>query len=437
MGLFAVSLVAAGCSSDDAGGQPARAPTQGQKLLPRIDAALAAAARFLVARQSEDGAWRSETHECFRDGPELTPHVLASLFFLPQGGEAVGPAFDRGVAFMTRLVSKEGKIEPGPRGLSFPVFTAGLASRVAALSRQGAAERAALAAWVAYVRERQFAEHNGWGPVHAAYGGWGFSVAVPRLEKPEPGRIAERFFEANLVATVYGVEALRSARVAPADPACEKALTFVKRCQNFADHPHQADPLYDDGGFFFMLNDTMQNMAGVAGRDRFGKTRFHSYGSMTAAGVRALVACGLPLDHPRVAAARRWLEVNWAVDMNPGTFTKDREVLRNSQYYYYVWSLAQALVALETREMITAQGGVRWGEALAEELIARQKRDGAWRNVYSDSKNPDYPGAKEDDPLVSTPFAAGALAICRAVITGEYADIGRVGPAATSTGKEQ
>ena len=42
---------------------------------------------------------------------------------------------------------------------------------------------------------------------------------------------------------------------------------------------------------------------------------------------------------------------------------------------------------------------------LAAELVRRQLPDGSWSNTFTD--------AREDDPLVATPWAAAALAICR------------------------
>lgn len=428
-GLSVVLGLLAGCGGEDAaepripGTEPrgpgaklhAPAAPRNEGLVKRIDAALGAAARFLVGTQSEDGAWRSETYGCFRDGPELTPHVLSCLFFLPQGGETVRPAFDRGASFMMKLVTKDGQIDPGPRGLNFPVFTAGSASRVVVLERKDEPHLRARAAWLAYLRERQLVEANGWKLTDLRYGGWGFSIDVPKL--PHVGGDAGRFYESNLVATLFGIAALRSAQVPHDDPIYEKALVFVTRCQNFSDNPAKGDPYYDDGGFFFIPSDPTQNKAGIAGTDKRGRRRFHSYGSMTADGLRALIRCGVPLTAPRVVAARRWLEVNFTVDQNPGTFAPDREILRNSTYFYYCWSLAHAFLALGTDEAMTDKGSVRWADVLADALIRRQRPDGTWRSVYTD--------AKEDDPLVSTPWAASALAICRGVITGQHVAIGR------------
>ena len=80
--------------------------------------------------------------------------------------------------------------------------------------------------------------------------------------------------------------------------------------------------------------------------DRFGHARFHSYGTMTADGLRALLRCGLAENHPRVVAARRWLAQNFSATHNPGGFAGDRAVLRDATYYYWTWAAAHALLAL-------------------------------------------------------------------------------------------
>ena len=84
----------AGCSAEKPKAPVKSSPEKAtEELVRRLDHALAAAAQFLVSKQSDDGAWRSPVYGCFRDGPELTPHVLSCLYFLPQGGESVRPAF--------------------------------------------------------------------------------------------------------------------------------------------------------------------------------------------------------------------------------------------------------------------------------------------------------------------------------------------------------
>ncbi len=378
-------------------------------LAERIDSSLERGVRYLIAHQSPDGAWRSETYGCFREGPELTPYVLSCLYFLPQGGDNAKSSYRKGVDYLLSLVNDNGTLKTGPRGFMFPVHTSAMASRVVVLAQKDPAQLHAQAAYLAYLRERRLSRELGWNPDDREFGGWGFSLSLPR--KPEKADERPMFCESNLSATIFGIAALRSARVPDSDPIYGEILTFAKRCQNFSDDPAHSDAAFDDGGFIFIPDDDIQNKAGPAGTDRFGRKRYHSYGSMTADGLRALIRCGLPRDNPHVVAARKWLEWNFSTSMNPGNFNKDREELRNSYYYYYLWAVAHAFQALEIRDISTKYGKVSWPEALSLELLSRQQPDGTWLNTYTD--------AKEDDPLVSIPWAASTLAICRQMLTGE------------------
>lgn len=353
----------------------------------RIDRALTAASRFLCQRQSPDGAWRSTIYGLFKDGDALTPLVVHSLLATRTGPETTACAA-RGAAFLAALARPDGSIEEGRYGLSYPAYTAALT--VLVLSQPLFAEhRKARDAWLSYLRERQLTEALGWCPADREYGGWGYAHSLPR--KPRPGQPADLLTESNLSATVFALQAVQAAGCPSHDPAFGKALTFVCRCQNYAADP---DPAFDDGGFFFIYDDPLRNKAGVTGIDRLGRQRFASYGSMTADGLRGLLTCGVPFDDGRVTAARRWLE------KTPGRFPAGRTGLQASLYYYNCWSLVQALSACGADEMAS-----RRAVALAEELLRRQEADGSWVNAAGE--------VREDDPLVATPLAVGALAGCR------------------------
>lgn len=368
---------------------------------PRVDRALSAALRSMIAAQSPDGAWRSSTYGVFKDGLSLTPTVLKAVAFGPDvdGSES---ARRRAAAYLIARVEPDGSIDGGRFGMIYPVYTASAAA--IALTFLNLPEgRGARDAWLRELRRRQLGEDLGWGPEDPAFGGWGYSIALPRKDETvtSPGQ----HVDADLSSTLFAIGALRIAGVAAEDPAIRNALAFVERCQNVAADDRPGDPRFDDGGFFFSTTDPVRNKAGVAGRDRRGRTRFHSYGSATADGLRALLRCGLAQDHPRVVAARRWLESHFSAATHPGTFEPAREVDREATYYYYAWSVAHAFRALGIAEIETDGRQVAWAEALASELIRRQRDDGSWSNRFTASK--------EDDPLVASPFAAGALAICR------------------------
>lgn len=381
-------------------------------LLARIDAALDRSTAYLLKAQQPDGSWRSDMYGCFREGPTLTPYVMSCLFFLPRAGEPGRQAFSRGVDYLVGFVGPDDHIKTSPNGINFATYTAAMASRVVVLQEKSPEHRRAQQAWLNHLREQRLGPALGWTRTDREFGGWGFSMELPR--KPAAGQPRRMLCESNLSATLFGLAALRSARIPFGDPVYDEVLVFVERCQNFNDNAAETEAAFDDGGFFFIPDDALQNKAGVAGTDRRGRTRFRSYGTMTADGLRALIQCGLPLDHPRVLAARLWLEQHFSVTDNPcgpGAFADDRVILRNATYYYWCWAAAHTLMHLGADTVRTQTGPVRWPEALATELLKRQNSDGTWTNHFTD--------AKEDDPMVSTPWAASALAICRRVMTGD------------------
>jgi squalene-hopene/tetraprenyl-beta-curcumene cyclase len=364
-------------------------------LRDRIDRALISAAHFLLRQQSPDGAWRSSVYAFFKEGDALTPLVLHALHATRWLGDVL-PSLRNGVGYLAaRARLTDGSIDEGPHGLSYPAYTAALTVHV--LSQPLFAEHfKARDVWLSYLRERQLTEDLGWQPTDREYGGWGYSHSIP-VKNPRPGHPRDLLTESNLSATVFALDALRAAGCFDDDPAFSRALRFVQRCQNYADEP---DPAFDDGGFFFMYADPLRNKAGVSGTDRMGCQRYTSYGSMTADGLRALLACGLPLNDARVTAARRWLDRHFLVSDHPGRFAPGRAVLKASIYYYYCWSLARSLAACGAEEMTAERTSI-----LAEELLRRQQSDGSWINGAVE--------VREDDPLVATSLAVGALAECR------------------------
>lgn len=370
-------------------------------LVSRIDASLDSAAKFLVGRQSEDGAWRSRFYGPLKDGPSLTPQVIAGLQSVPSPDQKLLESMRRGRAYLSSLLHGDGRIDAT---LRFPSYTAAIASRVVTFDPSSSRASQERDAWIELLRAEQLNSALGWAASDASFGGWGYAVTPPR--KPGPGESPNSFAWANLSATVFCLDSLRAAGVRPDDTAIAAALAFVQRCQNFSQDPTS----FDDGGFFFTPNDAAWNKAGPAAIDNSGRNRFHSYGAPTADGLRALLDCGLPLTHPRVRAARHWLEIHFDAASVPGSFNWDREPLRNASYYYYLASVSQTLLLTNIRTLGAQSGSADWPSAVAREILRRQNGDGSWVNPHTD--------AKEDDPLVATPAAMMALRACRAQLTG-------------------
>jgi hypothetical protein len=368
---------------------------------------------FLRREQGTDGAFRSAQYSALRDGYSLSPLALTVLRLAP-GHEPA--SYERGVEFVTSIV--EGSVlRSDARAPTYPLYA--IAGAVLVLNvDDNARHDARRAVLVQALLDRQLTEPLGYARSDPSHGGFGYStelVPAPRTNAP-----ADRDNTGNLSATIFAVGALRLSGLSPQHPALRDALGFVQRCQSFAEAGTATDPRFDDGGFFFSPAVDDPNKAGQAGVDGRGQKRFRSYGSMTADGVRGLLQLGLGVDHPRVQAGSAWLERHFDAMHNPGAFPDGSEVRRESAYYYYAWSVAHALRALGKPVLVTLRGEVRWAEALADALIARQSPDGAFRNPYTEMR--------EDDPLIATPLAAAALVITRGVLRGEHRSHRRTRP---------
>ena len=266
----------------------------------QVDGALDAAIRFIIIQQSSDGSWRSPTYGVFKDGLSLTPIVLKAVVFGPDVAGSAS-ARRRGADYLVARVRADASIDDGPIGMIYPVYTAS-AAVIALTHLSSPGSRAPRDAWLHELRRRQLTEALGWQPDDPAFGGWGYSIEP--ASKGKAVVAAAQQVDSDLSSTLFAIGALRIAGMAADDPAIRKALIFIERCQNAAVSDQDGDPRYDDGGFFFSRTDPVRNKAGLAGTDRHGRLRYHSYGSATADGLRALLRCGLSADHPRVSAAR-------------------------------------------------------------------------------------------------------------------------------------
>lgn len=203
----------------------------------------------------------------------------------------------------------------------------------------------------------------------------------------------------DLSNTAYLLEALQALEVGPNDPAVQRALVFISRCQNlksqFNDQPLAGK--VNDGGFFYTIPNEKELESGTG--DRFGEDGgLRSYGSMTYSGLKSMIYAGLTEQDPRVKAALEWIGKSYRLDANPG--------MGASGLYYYYHTFGAALAAAN-QERIAGPDGVEhdWRADLVAELALRQREDGSWAN--------DDRRWFENDSNLATSFALLALAHCR------------------------
>ncbi len=362
-------------------------------LTSQISRSISHATDYLADRQSRDGAWRSDVYKDMEDGVSLTPTVCKALVF---GGtnQRARKSAELGLQYVITLADTSGSKVP----TAYPVYDG--AAAVLLLTRAGQGQSPACKSFLRLLRQHQLGPEAGWAPQDPQFGGWGYSNAIPY--KPKRMELWNSANDSNLSSTLFALGALRT--TAPRDdPAIQAAGEFVLRCQNY----DSGDLAFDDGGFFASPTFGPLNKAGGAGTDRLGRTRYVSYGSATADGLRCLLRAGYPPHHPRVASARAWLEKNFSAGEMPGKFPNELEIERDSLYYYWCWSLAHAMNDFEQAGGLSR---INWAEPMARELLSRQLDSGCWKNQASASR--------EDDPLVATPFAMAALSLARQKLVG-------------------
>ncbi len=364
--------------------------------IARIERAIALGADFLVREQQPDGLWKSKTYGLLKDGTALTPLVLGSL---PKS-KSTAEARRSGLAVLNSWVDTESRVIRIHTPLESPVYTAGLS--VVALHDSAPQDHSVLDAWHNLLRRHQLNQQMHWSTKDPEFGGWGYGHDLPL--KPNEGERLSPLAEPNLSATVFALEALDCNTDKTNTTSIQTdALKFVERCQNWRENSAEQDQRYNDGGFHFMPKDDFRNKAGATGIDSTGETRFISYGSATADGLRALRRCGLPADHPRVIAARTWLSNHFGNGSHPGDYPADRSHLKPSLDFYYAHSVAAALHETNPTDPHLADGS--WAVVLSTLLTSRQQQGGSWTNPA--------PDVREDDPLIATSFALRALQICR------------------------
>jgi squalene-hopene/tetraprenyl-beta-curcumene cyclase len=174
----------------------------------------------------------------------------------------------------------------------------------------------------------------------------------------------------DLSNTAFMIEALRHTGLPADDPALQRAMVFVSRCQNlkseFNDQPW-ADKV-NDGGFVYTA---ANGGTSFAGKSENGGLR--SYAGMTYAGLKSMIYAGLAPDDPRVKAALDYITSHYSVDENPG--------LAQRGLYYYYQTFAKTLALIGKPALVDAEGKSHdWRAELTSALARRQQPNGSWVN---------------------------------------------------------
>ena len=318
-------------------------------------AAMAKGAAWLAAQQQADGHW------AIADSPALTGLSMWALQLTDPVSHK--SAIDRALVFVLTSVQEDGSIwrQPTMQRKGGGLANYNTAICMTALHALGRPElvpviqnaRTSLA-------KMQYLDGGSYG------GGMGYDADQGRPYTD----LSNSYLAYEAMRLTQDVEDLRAAGEPKADLDWKAAQEFLAQVQNLKTvntNSYASENPDDQGGFAYTPG------AGPATTNAEGKVTLRSYGSMTYAGLLALIYAQVDAQDARVQSAKDWASRHWSLDENPG--------MGQEGLYYFFNVLAKSLAAAGDETLTLPDGRtVVWREEVARKLIALQKPDGFWVN---------------------------------------------------------
>lgn len=331
------------------------------------------AAEYLKSQQNSDGSWGTAPAKLGVSGIVVTG--LLTTGTLPDDAPAA-----KGLEYIESLVNPQaGHIAGNDAKVNLQNYVTSVNVMALAAAKRDARYRPIVGTASEFLKKLQWDDGEGKTAKNDYYGGAGYD------SKSRP----------DLSNTAFFLEALQTAGTPSDDPAMKRAMVFVSRCQNlkseFNDQPW-ADKI-NDGSFIYS--------AAGGGSTKTSDTAdapLTGYGSMTYAGIKSMIYCGISKDDPRMKAAIGWVQKNYTLDANPGM---PPQLAKRGLFYYYV-TFAKTMTALG-EDTFTDAAGVKhdWRSDLVNTLAKHQAADGSFVNATD--------RWMEGDPILVTGYAMMAL----------------------------
>ena len=347
---------------------------------PAAGGLIVKAVGFLRSRQADDGSWSGDRKE-----PGITALVVTALLRSKRVTPA-DPSVTKGLAYLERFLGPKGGLSEAPH--------ANYSTAIAIMAFQEANKDGRFDSIIkggqTFLKTVQWDESEDKGRDSDYYGGAGYGGNNSRPD---------------LSNTAFMIEALRDSGLPPDDPALQRALVFVSRCQNlkseFNDQPWAQK--VDDGGFIYTAANGGMS---VAGKTENGGLR--SYAAMTYAGLKSMIYAGLTPDDPRVKAAYDYITKHYNLEENPG--------LGQRGLFYYYQTAARTLALVGKPSIVDASGKEHaWRDELVAALAKRQDATGSWVN-RADS-------FMEGDPNLVTAYGLPRPKLCSVEIVGSNSEM--------------
>jgi len=331
-----------------------------------------AAVAYLLKNQAADGSWGAE-----RANPAVTGLAVRAL--LGAGVDAKSAEIAKALTYLRKFAQPDGAIS---RDLlrNYSTAICLMAFHAAGQAEDKTIIKKAQECLIKgqYGHEEHVDEFKN--PKNPWFGGNGYGSHAGRPD---------------LSNTQLMLEALHESGLPKDHPAWQRAIKFLERCQARAESNDQpwAKTAGDEGGFVYDITDSKAPK--VIGPD--GVERLRTYGSMTYAGFKSFLYCGVKKDDPRVKSSYEWIRRNYALNENP--------FMGKQGLFYYYHTFGKALAAWGEPTVKDARGGVHnWREELIDAIALQQKEDGSFVNATD--------RWMEGDPRLATSFILLAMEEC-------------------------
>ena len=350
------------------------AGTLGASLSNETRAALSRGLDWLAAQQKPDGSWSNP------DFPALTGLALWALARNGEPGRK--PAADKAVKFVLTCVQTNGGIYrevPGRKGGGLSNYNTAICMTALHATRDPALAPVVLRARAFIAGGQHFGDDN-------YKGGFGYDRETGRAYTD----LLNTFYAAEAMYQTAGVEDLRGKAEKRVDINWAETVKFIERMQN---KPESGDE--NSGGFYYNPSDPKAG----ATTNAQGVVVFRSYGSITYAGMLALIYANVGKDDTRVRSAMDWAAKHWTLEENPGMGV-------DGLYFFY--NILSRSLAASGRDVIARPNNrlVNWREELAKKLVALQKVDAKTGQGYWENTTGRY---WENDPVLVTAYCLLAL----------------------------
>jgi squalene-hopene/tetraprenyl-beta-curcumene cyclase len=306
-----------------------------------VTAAIDRGLRWMKEQQAEDGSWDHY--------PGITALAVSAFARSPRKyREEDGPFVRRPVQFILKCQIEDGSFLPPDNALV--AYNTGVCV-MALVDVKNASYETAIRRARDYLVELQCDEGEGYETGDKFYGGIGYGSGL----RPDLSNLQ------------IALEALKAADLPENDPAWDKAITFLKRCQNLTEQ-NDLGSVANDGGFVYYPSFSYAGVTPEGG--------LRSYGTMTYAGLKSYIYANMNREDPRFKAALGWIGDNYTLSENPG--------IGQAGLYYYYLVFARTFSLLGEKTIVDGKGVSHdWYDELSTELLSRQNAQGFWQNAES------------------------------------------------------